>query len=560
MKAFITASITDEVLNELKKHMDVVYESWRDTGIIYFDVNELAEKLEDIDVFITEADDLKKKELFEKTNLKLLASCRGDPFNIDLKAATEKNIPVINAPRRNVDAVAELTIGFMLSLARKLNKVERVLHSKDFEVVDFEDWMEYFNKFKGIELKGKTIGLVGFGQIGRRVADRLKPFKVNFLLYDPYISEENIEDYGKKVELDFLMRNSDFVSIHAMATEDNDNLISEDRIKMMKKTAYLLNLAKGSLVDYEALHEALENKEIAGAALDVFPMEPIDEDNEFLELNNVIVAPHIGGDTVEVIENQSKLLIDGIIAWLNGEIPKNILNPEVYKDKESKKIISDEKVNNLKKKIVDLCKKLLAEGHVIGSAGNVSVRIKDDEKEIVLITPSNVTYDEMNPEDILVINMDAKVIEGDRNPSVEKNLHLGVYKAREDVNAIIHAHSIYSTVLSTHRLSLPPIMEELVPYIGGEVLCAEYEEAGTEELAERVIKSLEERNAVLLSNHGNLCCGSHLEGAYTVLQYVERGAKVYYLAKILKDPTLLPEDTVDFEMDIFEVFKDSKKI
>jgi len=560
MKAFITASITDEVLNELKKHMDVVYESWRDTGIIYFDVNELAEKLEDIDVFITEADDLKKKELFEKTNLKLLASCRGDPFNIDLKAATEKNIPVINAPRRNVDAVAELTIGFMLSLARKLNKVERVLHSKDFEVVDFEDWMEYFNKFKGIELKGKTIGLVGFGQIGRRVADRLKPFKVNFLLYDPYISEENIEDYGKKVELDFLMRNSDFVSIHAMATEDNDNLISEDRIKMMKKTAYLLNLAKGSLVDYEALHEALENKEIAGAALDVFPMEPIDEDNEFLELNNVIVAPHIGGDTVEVIENRSKLLIDGIIAWLNGEIPKNILNPEVYKDKESKKIISDEKVNNLKKKIVDLCKKLLAEGHVIGSAGNVSVRIKDDEKEIVLITPSNVTYDEMNPEDILVINMDAKVIEGDRNPSVEKNLHLGVYKAREDVNAIIHAHSIYSTVLSTHRLSLPPIMEELVPYIGGEVLCAEYEEAGTEELAERVIKSLEERNAVLLSNHGNLCCGSHLEGAYTVLQYVERGAKVYYLAKILKDPTLLPEDTVDFEMDIFEVFKDSKKI
>jgi L-fuculose-phosphate aldolase len=131
---------------------------------------------------------------------------------------------------------------------------------------------------------------------------------------------------------------------------------------------------------------------------------------------------------------------------------------------------------------------------------------------------------------------------------------------REDINAIIHAHSIYSTVLSTLNLSLPPLMEELVPYIGGEVLCAKYEEAGTEELAETVIKDLDDRNAVLLSNHGNLCCGSHLEGAYTVLQYLERGAKIYYLAKLIKDPSLLPEDTIDYEKDIFEIFKESKKI
>jgi L-fuculose-phosphate aldolase len=156
--------------------------------------------------------------------------------------------------------------------------------------------------------------------------------------------------------------------------------------------------------------------------------------------------------------------------------------------------------------------------------------------------------------------MEGKVIEGDRNPSVEKKMHLRVYKERNDVNAIIHAHSIYSTILSTLNLSLPPIMEELVPYIGGEVLCADYGEAGTDELAEGVIKGLEERNAVLLSNHGNLCCGSHLEGAYTVLQYLERGARIYYLAKLVKDPNLLPEDTVDYEMDIFDIFKESKKI
>jgi len=103
-------------------------------------------------------------------------------------------------------------------------------------------------------------------------------------------------------------------------------------------------------------------------------------------------------------------------------------------------------------------------------------------------------------------------------------------------------------------------MEELVPYLGGEVICAAYGEAGSEELAETVKKSLEERNAVILANHGSLCCGSHLEGAYTVLNYLERGSKIYFLAKLIKEPKLLPEDTIDYEMDIFDLFKDSKKI
>ena len=166
----------------------------------------------------------------------------------------------------------------------------------------------------------------------------------------------------------------------------------------------------------------------------------------------------------------------------------------------------------------------------------------------------------MTPDDILIIDNKGKVIAGNRNPSVEKQLHLGIYKEREDVNAIIHSHGIFSTILSTLNLSLPPVIEELVPYLGGEIVCAEYGEAGTEELANNVVKSLEEKNALILANHGNICCGSHLEGAYTVLKYLERGAKIYYLAKLIKEPNLLPEDTVDFETEIFEVFKESKKI
>lgn len=557
MKAFVTASLSPEVLKELKSLMKVIYEPWVKTREIYFDSKELAEKLEGIDIFITETDDVKKKEFYELTNIKLLISCRGDPFNVNLKAATEKGLPVLNTPLRNVDAVADLTVCYIIMLARKVQEIDRTLHSKDFKVIDFEDWVGYFESFKGTELGGKTVGIIGFGQIGRRVADRLIPFGVNYLIYDPYVPNEIVKEYGDKVDIDFLVRNSDFITIHAATTDENDNLINENRINSMKKTAYLINTAKGSLVDYEALKTALEEKKIAGAALDVFPLEPIDEDNDFLKFKNTIISPHIGGDTNEIIKRQSKLILDDIKLWLNNKIPKNIINPEVLTNK---KVITSAKINNLKKDIVDLCKILLNENHVIGSAGNVSVRVKDDEYEFTLITPSNVKYTEMKPEDILIIDMEGKVIEGGRNPSVEKQMHLSVYKERDDVNAIIHAHSIYSTVLSTLNLSLPPIMEELVPYIGGEVLCADYGEAGTEELAEGVIKGLEERNAVLLSNHGNLCCGSHLEGAYTVLQYLERGARIYYLAKLVKDPNLLPEDTVDYERDIFEIFKESKKI
>ena len=557
MKAFITAILTSETLKELNNIMDVVYEPWIKTGEIYFNARELAEKLEGVDIFITEADDVKKKEFFELTNLKLLISCRGDPFNVNLKAATENGVLVLNTPLRNVDAVADLTVCYILMLARKVHRLDRILHSENFEVVDFEDWIKYFEQFKGNELGGKTVGIIGLGQIGRRVADRLRPFGVEYLIFDPNVPNDLIKEYGEAVDIDFLVRNSDFITIHASATDENDNLINENRINSMKKNASLINTAKGSLVDYDALKKALEEKKIAGAALDVFPLEPIDEDNEFLKFDNAIVSPHVGGDTFEIIIRQSNMLLEDIKLWLNKENPKHIMNPELLSEKN---LSMSTNINKLKKEIVKLCKNLLNEGHVIGSAGNVSVRVKNNEEEFVLITPSNVQYENMKPTDILIINMEGKVIEGNRNPSVEKQMHLTVYKERIDVNAIIHAHSIYSTVLSSLNLSLPPIMEELVPYIGGEVMCAEYGEAGTEELAEAVLKNLEERNAVLLSNHGNLCCGSHLKGAYTVLQYLERGAKIYYLAKLVKDPNLLPDDTIEYETEIFEIFKESKKI
>ncbi|MHA1896902.1 MAG: class II aldolase/adducin family protein, partial [Promethearchaeota archaeon] len=198
------------------------------------------------------------------------------------------------------------------------------------------------------------------------------------------------------------------------------------------------------------------------------------------------------------------------------------------------------------------------EGFIQGSAGNVSVRIPNSEN--IIITPSNVDYEKMTIEDLVILDINGKVIEGERNPSVEKNLHLGIYKEREDVGAIIHSHGENSIALSLVKDELPVIVEEFVPYVGGPVKVAEYAEAGSKELAQNILKALEDKNAVIAKNHGNVCCGSHLQGALTVVRMVERVCGIYLKAAPLGEPTSLDEDVIDYEMDMYELFKESKKV
>jgi len=178
MKALITAELTEPELNRLKVKIDVIYESWRESGLLYFDEDELIEKLKGIDIFICEGDNVKKR-VIEESSLKIIGSCRNDPNNIDVITASEKNIPVIYTPKRNSESVADLTICLILALARNLTQIDKYLHSEDFEVIDLEDWVKDYKKFKGIELKGKTVGIVGFGNIGTLVAQRLIPFGVS---------------------------------------------------------------------------------------------------------------------------------------------------------------------------------------------------------------------------------------------------------------------------------------------------------------------------------------------------------------------------------------------
>ncbi len=277
-----------------------------------------------VDIFITETDEVDTK-VIEQTNLKLIGSTRGTPVNVDLETAKEKGIPVIYTPHRNVDAVADLTVAMMLSQARKIIEIDRFLRNGDFDISDLDEdgFAEFFNKFMGIELGGLTIGIVGFGQIGQRVAKRLhNGFGSKILYFDPYVSSDHpvvTMTRASSVSLESLMKESDMITIHTPPTEKTDELINADLIKLMKPSAHFFNLARSYCIEEDALYEAIKEKRIAGAGLDVFDDEPVDSENRFLEFDNVTVMPHFGGNTHDVIRHQTEMIVNDIVNFLEGK-------------------------------------------------------------------------------------------------------------------------------------------------------------------------------------------------------------------------------------------------
>jgi D-3-phosphoglycerate dehydrogenase len=574
MKAFITAEFSAKALEELKSVLndDIVYESWRDTKNLYFKEEDLIQRIKELaaEIFICEGDNVKKAVL-EQVDLKIIGSTRGDPNNIDVETATKKGIPVLYAPDRNTIAVAELTVSLMLALARKMHSVERILHSeKEFEVNEFEDYLKYYNMFKGFELHGKTIGIVGLGRIGFAVAKLLLPFQVKFLVYDPYVVEARLNAINaESVDLNTLMSSSDIITLHCPPTDETDDMIGEEQINLMQEHTLFINTARASIVDEYALLDALKEKKIAGAALDVFSIEPVDQDNEFLELENVIVTPHIGGDTFETNHRHSMMMVRGIQQILNNQIPTNIKNPEVlqgYSPSEEAKMneISDiqpslQIYSRQINQIIDICKEMIKKEYIVGTAGNVSAKVKlPNGQDAFLVTPSTVEYETMQIEDLVLIDVEGNTILGKRNPTSERRLHLAIYLAREDIKAIVHSHAPFSTALSIARMPIGPIVDEIIPFIGGcEV--AEFGMAGTDELAANAVEALGDNLAVFIANHGNVACGSTLEQAWTVCQQVESAAKIQYHAAQLGTIYAIPEEAEEAEREIFDLMRDMDK-
>ncbi len=202
-----------------------------------------------------------------------------------------------------------------------------------------------------------------------------------------------------------------------------------------------------------------------------------------------------------------------------------------------------------KKELLDICLEMVKHDLVIGSSGNASLRVEDH----VVISPSSVHYVEMTPDDVVVIDMDGNEIEGTRNPSVEKPMHLEIYKNRSDAFAVVHTHSLYASAMAILHEPLPPILDELVPKLGAGMRVSKYAMPGTQQLGKNVVEVLEDRSAALIANHGAVSCAKTLKDALFLSILLERACKIYMTAKQVGKPIELPEDVVEDEQDIWEM-------
>ncbi len=337
MKIHFTAEYDPKELQPLYGMGEVVLDGWA-LGLPKMTEEELKRKTADADIIVTTFDDVTRGVIENAKNLKLIACTRATPVNVDIKAAKERGIPVLFTPGRNSDATAEHTIGLMLSVARRIPQAHAALKAGKYTApADAESKTKEglrpdvfwgvgpdapYTVFKGTQLHGKTLGIVGYGSIGRRVGRIARAMGMALLVYDPYVGEIDLEEIGvhKAESLEETMRESDFITCHLKVTPETTGCISREMLALMKPTAYFINASRSAVVDEEALIDALREHRIAGAAIDVFAKEPIPENHPFIrELDNVVITPHIAGAAEEVLTNHTKMIVAEIGRFLKGQ-------------------------------------------------------------------------------------------------------------------------------------------------------------------------------------------------------------------------------------------------
>jgi len=273
---------------------------------------QILEKIATFNIVIVRSRTTITKEIIEKAeNCKIIARVGVGLDNVDQEAAKDKNIRVINAVEGAMNAVAELVLGLMLSLARQTTRGDRAIRDGK--------WLK--KELKGTELRGKYLGIIGMGNIGKRLARVAKALNMNIIGYDVIpIDEEFSKEVGlMKADLNTLLQSSDYVSIHVPLLDSTYHLIDSQKLSTMKKTAKIINTSRGGVIDEDALYEALKNGNLGGAALDVFEKEPA-TDNKLAQLDNVILTPHIGAQTKEAQSLAANVIGEKIIQILRGVI------------------------------------------------------------------------------------------------------------------------------------------------------------------------------------------------------------------------------------------------
>lgn len=272
---------------------------------------QMIEALQGIELCVAHHAPLTKKVLAACPDLRLFVVCRGGPVNVNLEAARAAGVTVGFTPGRNAAATAEFSVAMMLAALRRIP-------ATDFGIRNGEWLGNYSFETAGFELEGRTCGVVGFGEIGKRVARILKGFGATVVVYDPY-AEVAPEMQVENISLENLLRRSHLVSLHARETAETRGLIGKGEIALMPKGAVLVNCARGALLDYRALEEALRSGHLFAAAADVFPEEPLNEHSSLRSLKNFVMTPHIAGGTRQAAEKACRIASDEIQRFLKGE-------------------------------------------------------------------------------------------------------------------------------------------------------------------------------------------------------------------------------------------------
>ncbi|MBM3241796.1 hydroxyacid dehydrogenase [Candidatus Poribacteria bacterium] len=294
-------------IDYLKMYADVLYASSWDEDI-------LCQEVKDISGIIIRANGKVTTKIMDSApKLKVIGRHGAGVDNIDLEAAKKRGITVVNTPHAPAEAVAEHVIGVMVVLSKRILESDRALRAGQWDV-------RYH--FQAFEMKGKTLGIVGMGRIGSRVAEMAKALGMEILYYDVVVNPQVEGKYdAKKIELEELLKLSDYITLHVPATPETKYLINAERLKLMKPTAILVNAARGSVVDTMALYDALKSGKLFGAAIDVFEKEPAPADHPLFSLPNVVVTPHMAGHSDDALIAMSMVAKD-IIRVIQGQPPE----------------------------------------------------------------------------------------------------------------------------------------------------------------------------------------------------------------------------------------------
>jgi len=312
MKILVNDKLAEEAINMLKDAGYEVDTNKRDHDGLLSDIG-------NFDGILIRSGTKIKTDIVEKgaqRNLKVIGRAGIGVDNIDIETAGKKGIPVVNSPTGATASVAELAIGHMVALSRNIPRADSTMKKGE--------WAK--KQLKGTELLGKTLGLIGSGGIAQHTAKIANGFGMKVLVYSPHCTEEKAKKMGAKLStFEDLFKKSDYVSLHLPHTKDTHHLIDKKEISMMKNSAYLIDVSRGGVVNQKALYKALKNKEITGAAIDVYEKEP-PEDNPFTELENVALSPHLGANTKEGQIRAGTVCAEQLIKVLKGEEPDFCVN------------------------------------------------------------------------------------------------------------------------------------------------------------------------------------------------------------------------------------------